>query len=379
MKGMRRLVFPVSYMVMLIGLATSSNAIAQKLLDPMERPARMSGLASKSVLLSVAHAGKRLVAVGEHGDIVFSDDQGVSWRQASVPVSVTLTAVRFATAKTGWAVGHSGLVLHTTDGGQSWTRQLDGKQAAGLVLKAAESGARSCPAGAGQLNPSPGYAKLLGKDGPDKPFFGLYFENEQKGFILGAYNLIFHTEDGGKSWQPWQGHLENPKGLHLYAMVKTGNELFIAGEQGLILRSSNNGETFGALRSPYGGSFFGLLALRNGGLLIFGLGGHAFRSNDQGATWEPVHTGVSASIMAGKQLRDETIVLVTESGELMAGGDNGDNFRPLRLTDRFPFADLAEAENGNLVLVGMRGVEIAPRACPERIEKQVTETMDVTR
>ncbi len=35
----------------------------------------------------------------------------------------------FSHAAKGWAVGHDGVVLHTSDGGESWRMQLDGNQA----------------------------------------------------------------------------------------------------------------------------------------------------------------------------------------------------------------------------------------------------------
>ena len=51
-----------------------------------------------------------------------------------MPVSADLTALHFANAQQGWAVGHEGVVLHTPDGGASWTLQLDGRRANALVL-----------------------------------------------------------------------------------------------------------------------------------------------------------------------------------------------------------------------------------------------------
>lgn len=99
--------------------------------DVLDQPARLSERAVSSVLNAVVLAGTRLVAVGERGVVLLSDDNGRSWRQAgSVPVSVALTDVHFVSATHGWAVGHSGVVLHSDDGGETWMRQLDGNQAA---------------------------------------------------------------------------------------------------------------------------------------------------------------------------------------------------------------------------------------------------------
>jgi len=76
-------------------------------------------------------------------------------------------------------------------------------------------------------------AEQLMDDGADKPFLDVYVESEERAFVVGAYNLIFRTEDGGKSWQPWRNRVENPKELHFYAMRRCGQDLFLVGEQDL--------------------------------------------------------------------------------------------------------------------------------------------------
>jgi len=93
-------------------------------LDPLVYPAIQWRVPNKAVLLASTCAGKRLVAVGECGMVTLSDDDGATWRQGKVPVSVTLTAVDFATPEKGWAVGHSGVVLHTEDGGFFMTGRI---------------------------------------------------------------------------------------------------------------------------------------------------------------------------------------------------------------------------------------------------------------
>jgi hypothetical protein len=83
----------------------------------------------KRTLSDIAHTNGSLVAVGERGLIIVSRDGGLSWTQASVPVSATLTAVDFATDEKGWAVGHAGTILHSSDGGATWQLQFDGNEA----------------------------------------------------------------------------------------------------------------------------------------------------------------------------------------------------------------------------------------------------------
>ena len=96
---------------------------APEALEPTER-----------VLLDIARSDGRLIAVGASGLIILSDDSGNSWRQASVPVSATLTAVDFPVPEHGWAVGHAGVILHSADGGETWQRQFDGRDANAALL-----------------------------------------------------------------------------------------------------------------------------------------------------------------------------------------------------------------------------------------------------
>ena len=84
-----------------------------------------SSLTPHSFLLDLEQVGNKLVAVGEQGNILISEDEAISWQQMQVAVRVTLTASYFINKKQGWVVGHDGVVLNTLDGGIHWHKQLD--------------------------------------------------------------------------------------------------------------------------------------------------------------------------------------------------------------------------------------------------------------
>ncbi len=307
-------------------------------------PALRSPKALNAAMLAVTQAGPRLVAVGERGTVLLSDDSAKSWRQAAVPVQVTLTAVRFVDARQGWAAGHLGVILKSDDGGETWAKQLDGAQAAKAV---ADSGdARS---------------KRFVEEGPDKPFFDLDFIDAQRGFAVGAYNLAFETRDGGRHWTPMPAQLPNPKSLHLYGVRAAGGRLYIAGEQGLLLASSDDGASFAALPSAYKGSFFGLLAARSGALVAYGLRGNAWRSTDQGASWIRLDTGLQASINAALELDGGEFALLAQTGELLRSRDGGASFTKTAPTGGpLPAAGLAVTDGGALVIASLRGMRRQP-------------------
>jgi len=235
-----------------VSAAACNAAFALAPVDVLQRPAELLRAPQRGVYLAATRAGERIVAVGERGAIVVSDDGGVGWRQVPSPVSATLTGVQFASAKSGWAIGHYGVVLGTRDGGDTWTLLLDGRRAAQATLDAAKASADASALSQKRLAD----AQRLVADGPDKPFLDLLFVDDQVGFVVGAYNLILRTQDGGKHWQSIADRLDNPKGLHLYTIAAEGTTLYIAGEQGLLLRSDDGGAQFGPnVRNGGGGSW----------------------------------------------------------------------------------------------------------------------------
>ena len=64
------------------------------LADIIETPSMPTLLAPANLLNDADRAGQRIVAAGERGHIIFSDDGGETWVQSQVPVSLTLTGDR---------------------------------------------------------------------------------------------------------------------------------------------------------------------------------------------------------------------------------------------------------------------------------------------
>ncbi len=359
MKRAFRLPLPVSSVVAAgLLLAGYLPARGESAAEPLKRPAIVSAQASRSVLLDVAEAGKRLVVVGERGIVLLSDDSGAQWRQAKVPVSVTLTAVRFVNAKTGWAVGHYGVVLKTDDAGESWTVQLDGIRAAELAVALAKTKVAQAPDDA-KAQAFLTEAERLVTDGPDKPFLDVWFENETTGFVLGAYNLIFRTEDGGKSWVPWMDRVENPKVLHLYALRPAGPTLYMAGEQGLFLKSTDGGQKFQKMESPYAGSFFTMTSLPSGDVLAAGLRGNAWLLDAAGA-WKKIEAGPPVSFTSSIVGPDQTVYLTNFAGMVLASHDGAKSFHPIPVPPLPPLTRFLPLPDGYLALSLQGLVKLPP-------------------
>ena len=343
--------------------------------DPLESPALATQRAHESLLLDVTRAGNRLVAVGSHGHIVYSDDSGVTWKQAKTPSAVTLTAVDFASPQLGWAVGHDGLILHSSDAGQTWSRQFDGYLANKAIVKAARANKEEATLALDEARNS-GDAALIDaaemqlenstyaledaqydqQSGSTKPFLDVWFYDAKRGFAVGAYGMVFHTRNGGQDWADWSGHVDNPDRLHINSIAMVGpRSLMVVGEQGMILRSDDMGENWRSLPSPYEGSFFGVLA-KSGNILIFGLRGNLFHSVDGGAQWNKLYTNAEQTLMSGVVRADKTAVLVGNGGSVIFLDRRFGNPEAITLPGRISSAAATQAPDGSIILVGESGV-----------------------
>jgi photosystem II stability/assembly factor-like uncharacterized protein len=336
--------------------ATIPDVAHSASVDLLDTPAALDQRAEHAVLLAVTRAGDRLVAVGERGIVLLSDNNGVNWRQSRVvPSSVALTAVNFVNGEEGWAVGHAGLVLHSTDGGETWSKQLDGNFAAQLELQSAQAQSAIDPQAAQRRLSA---AQQLVLDGADKPFLSVYFADSQHGLVVGAYGLAMLTDDAGAHWRSVGNELDNPGGMHLYAIFGDSHSVMIAGEQGTLLRGPALGKPFSRVQSPYNGTWFGAVRIAPGQDLIFGLKGNAYRL-EEGSQWQPVETEEHSSLTSGKKLADTSLVVVSEGGRLMQSLDQGRHFQMVSAAgfDGSSITDVTQAADGALVLTGPRGVK----------------------
>jgi photosystem II stability/assembly factor-like uncharacterized protein len=295
---------------------------AGRFVDPLYQNAVHTPLAERSLVTGLARAGERLVAVGQRGQILYSDDRGGRWLQARVPVSVDLTAVTFVNPREGWAVGHDGVVLGSTDGGANWQRSFDGTRAGA----------------------------------PARPLLDVWFENAQRGMAVGAFGMAVCTDNGGATWQDCSAAVDNPDGMHLNAIRQIDGEVFIAGEQGLLLRRDAGGR-FVRLASPYKGSFFGLTG-SSGMLLAYGLRGNAWVSRDHGQSWQRAETGVASTLVAGAVLADGAVAMVSQAGQLLVSRDGGASFKAQALARPQSAAAVLALDRGQLLVGGVRGLAV---------------------
>lgn len=324
---------------------------ADKFRDPLDTPAEVTRLPTTTPLGAIARAGSRLVAVGVRGLIVVSGDGGRSWRQVSSPVSSDLVAVRFVSARHGWASGHDGVILASVDGGEHWVKQLDGRMAAGLLEAHFAALAAKGDANAARLQQE--VARNY-ESGPEVPMLDLWFDNEQTGWAVGPFGMLLGTSDGGKTWVSWIEHVDDDRMLHYNAVRGVGGNVYLASEQGLLYKLDRARDRFTAVPTGYTGSFFGVVGTRDY-VIAYGIGGSAYRSRDAGATWQRLATGVHGGLTGACVLDDGRLLFVSQDGRLTMSRDQGNTFQPVTVSRPGLFTDVAPAAQNRAVLTGLGG------------------------
>ncbi|HUB09086.1 MAG TPA: YCF48-related protein [Myxococcales bacterium] len=194
------------------------------------------------------------VAVGTGGGVAVSHDGGQTWTWASDSASFTtsnLYAVFFLDSQHGWIAGASGLVLSTTNGGQSWIPTT-----------------------------VPGALDL----------HAVYFADASHGFVGGDYGVLAQSSDG----VTWTAANVQFVGNSIRAIggVLPGS-LYAVGTSGYVLTSPDEGASWYAEAGPANGDLNGVWFVDPlDGFLVTGKPGEILVTHDGGNSWTVQLTGV---------------------------------------------------------------------------------------
>jgi len=323
--------------------------------DPLDAPAMLQSNPSARPLIGAASAGSRVVAVGLRGFIVVMAEEGMAWEQAEVPVQSDLVSVYFPTEKRGWAVGHDGVIVRSDDGGKTWAKSLDGRMAKELFIDYYESLVEEGIENAALALEE---TQLNFRDGPTLPYLGVWFENEDRGFAVGAFGMLAATEDGGRTWEPWSHRINNEQGLHLNSISGVGEDVFIVSERGVLFRLDRDGGRFLSVETGYTGTFFGITG-SDDVLLAYGLRGTVYRSEDRGESWEQLQMPSRATITSGTFQSDGSgFVLVNQAGELLISDSRARTFKVADAVKAMAFTSVVSLREGRVLTTGIEGAGI---------------------
>ena len=323
-----RLKLVATLVLAMTGFAQAAGAAdaspAQTVAAPLQQLAAMRlPRPEEGMILGAVRAGRRVVAVGDRGLVLLSDDDGKTYRQAKdMPTRATLTAVWAIDASTLWAVGHWGMMLVSHDADETWAiRRSD-------IAR-------------------------------DQPLLSVCFMDAKHGVAAGRFSLLLVTDDGA-TWR--EVKLPAPTGgkkadLNLFqAFADKRGGLWIAAEQGAVYHSTDQGQSWSALSTGSKGTLWSGLAADDGSISVGGLQGKILRSIDQGITWVPAETGTRSSITSLVSLPGGKVLAVALDGVTLVSEDGGAHFAPRRAVDQRAFTAAVVDAGGKTLLFSQTGV-----------------------
>ena len=144
-------------------------------------------------------------AVGDSGQIIHTNDGGHSWIRQTSGTIVSLQCVLFTDASHGWAGGYSNLIGRTTDGGASWTwtRPSVDSSATCMAMSFVSSTIGWAGNNLGQIfhTQDGGLIWFQQTSGTRWAITSIQFLNRYEGWATGTNRVILKTTDGGLNWR----------------------------------------------------------------------------------------------------------------------------------------------------------------------------------
>lgn len=245
-----------------------------------------------------------LLAFGQGGTILSSQNGGKKWQQQNLRVDVVLNAV--AETRTGslWVVGEHGLIA-ASDDGSNW------RIAGGL---------------------------------PDTPLNTVAVSHDGQYVIAaGERGLVIHSEDGGRTWSQWTA----PGNENLYAVAIEGTSSYFAGAGGTyfetdlkvtaprFLRTVNNHTLRAVVVEPQARTIW-----------LFGAAGTILKSQDHGASWDLEENDLYDTLVAAACLNNCTELVAVGGSGTIAHHRSSDDSWGYSTKTRFDLRGVASAPDG---------------------------------
>jgi len=247
-------------------------------------------------LNAAAAKGGNAWACGENGVILASTDNGQTWNSQNAGVGSTLEAVQFLSATYGWIAGDNGTILGTEDGGATWsnhsvptfesllaiafpiTSQGFAGGTDGIFIRSTNSGTTWAPAS---------YRT-------NKTIRSIAFGSASNGIAVGDSGLTISTSDGGNTWHLTTAIVAQRLNSVQFLDAQTA---VAVGANHVILRSTDAGSSWSVVSSG-GAELRGVSFADNLNGWVAGIGGTILHSVDGGLTWGAQNSGVGQDLLA---------------------------------------------------------------------------------
>ena len=319
--------------------------------------------------------------VGSDGVVVKTTDGGESGETVRMPDSsgISWKDVQFANLNVGYACGEEGFIFKTTDGGLNWEMVADTANNKAdlldiavvdenIVYVAGRDSTMLKTIDGGQTWVRSDFT-FEGIDIPDKYKDldgGLAFLNADTGVVATDYSklpMTWYTHDGGATWHPVQ--IDFPQGTtsyRLYDVAAGGNNtIVVVGYHYCIFISTDGGMTY-TQSGDYTVSFDRYMVadvVNDNVIVASGSNGHTVKTVDGGVSWDTLAVGSGQTVVFVDFVNPNTGYVFLSSGQWFKTTDGGATFSPILSWPNISLWGLALPTDNKIVLTSWGGGELS--------------------
>jgi len=296
-------------------------------------------------------------AVGTSGTILRTTDGGTTWTSQISGTTVQFYGVSFIDANNGTVVGYGTSsildILRTTDGGINWTSQMSGTKNSfrSVSFTDANTGIAVGVKGIILRTTNSGTTWISQTSGTASDLHGVSFVDSNNGWVVGGVSIL-RTTDGGTTWTLQTSGTTSSLYDVSFVDANTG---WAVGDYGAIIKTTDGGTTWtpqlsGTTMFLYDVSFVDT----NTGTAV-GHSGTILRTTDGGSTWTMQTSGTSGELRGVSFIDVYNGAAVGSGGTILRTTDGGTAWsRQQTMTDQNKFYDVWFTDVNNVTVVGGR-------------------------
>jgi serine/threonine-protein kinase len=278
-----------------------------------------------------------------------------SLEKSSTNVKITVNAIKMLDNVHGVAVGDSGYVFETQNGGRDWSIASRVDTAINLHDVFVKSNGDIFIVGDSSriyFGKSPKNLNVLALNG-NYALLDVAFKDELNGFILGNKGLILKSNDGGKSWRNISS--SSTELLYEIKFLKGTQIGYIVGKSGTLLKSIDGGDSWNKVK-PFTRKYLKSIDFLNDKVgIIVGGGGSIFRTNDGGETWEKSEFKEIRGLNKIRFIKDDMAIVCANKGLLLISNDSGYSWQLFDTKTFINLTDIDVTPNDEIYLSGIMG------------------------
>lgn len=290
---------------------------------------------------------------------LFEDEEDVGIKLSQLKwldtgVNTKLNSIYFSDNNLGIAVGDSGAVLITENGGERWRK---------IELGTKETFKDGYVSSGGRAVIVSENSRIYRTDdlfitssrqvvNGDYSLFKVYFIDTQKGFVVGSKGLLLRTEDGGNNWT--KEALNTNELLYDLTFTNLSNG-YACGWDGVLLRTTDGGTNWNPVEK-FTAKYIKDIDFYNDELgIAVGGGDQVFITDDGGDSWDEQTVKQRGGIQSVKFVTDKLVIMPGNRGELIISKNGGESWALLDTKTYMNFTGIHKTSNGNIYITAVNG------------------------